>query len=177
MDYKYIEQLLERYWRCDTSLEEESILRAFFSQEDVPASLRKYKSLFIFEQKTKEEDCLGDDFDQRILAIVGEAEKLKVKAIHISLHERLMPLFKAAAVVAMIVALGGAAQFQFGNHNTAEEEINYEDYQDTYKDPTAAYDKVENALEMISEGFSQSQQTDSIVGMGDAVKQDIKSTE
>jgi len=37
MDYKYIEQLLERYWRCETSLQEEEILRLFFSQEEVPA--------------------------------------------------------------------------------------------------------------------------------------------
>lgn len=36
MDYKYINQLLERYWRCETSLEEEDILRSFFSQKDVP---------------------------------------------------------------------------------------------------------------------------------------------
>ena len=176
MDYKYIEQLLERYWICETSLEEESILRAFFSQEDVPASLRKYKGLFIFEQKTKKEDCLGDDFDKRILAITGDAETPKVKAVRVSIHERLMPLFKAAAVVAMVVALGGAAQFQFGN-KLADEEINYEDYKDTYNDPTAAYDKVENALEMISEGFSQPQQNDSIVGMGDAAKNDMRRTE
>ena len=32
MDYKYIEQLLERYWQCETSVEEESELRAFFSK-------------------------------------------------------------------------------------------------------------------------------------------------
>ena len=31
MDYKYIEQLLERYWQCETTLQEENILRAFFS--------------------------------------------------------------------------------------------------------------------------------------------------
>ena len=36
MDYKYIEQLLERYFNAETSLEEESILRTFFSQTDVP---------------------------------------------------------------------------------------------------------------------------------------------
>lgn len=177
MDYKYIEQLLERYWRCETSLQEESILRAFFSQEDVPESLRKYASLFVFEQKTKKEDCLGDDFDEKILSLTGETEQPKVKAITISMHERLMPLFKSAAVVAIIVALGGAAQFQFGNRNTADEEINYEDYKDTYNDPTAAYDKVEDALEMISEGISQSQKTDTLVGVTDAVKDDIKRSE
>ena len=37
MDYKDIEQLLERYWQCETSVEEESVLRDFFSREDVPA--------------------------------------------------------------------------------------------------------------------------------------------
>ena len=47
MDYKYIEQLLERYWQCETTLQEESILRTFFSQEDVPASLMQYKALFM----------------------------------------------------------------------------------------------------------------------------------
>ena len=39
MDYKYIEQLLERYWAAETSLEEEDILRAFFSQKEIPAEL------------------------------------------------------------------------------------------------------------------------------------------
>ena len=34
MDYKYIEQLLERYWQCQTSVEEERILRDFFGQEE-----------------------------------------------------------------------------------------------------------------------------------------------
>ena len=33
MDYKYIEQLLERYWNCETSAEEEQILRIFFQQK------------------------------------------------------------------------------------------------------------------------------------------------
>ena len=46
MDYKYITQLLERYWECRTSLEEENILKAFFSQKDVPAELLRYKALF-----------------------------------------------------------------------------------------------------------------------------------
>ena len=50
MDYKYINQLLERYWNCETSLEEEGILRAFFSQKDVPAELRQYQPLFAYQQ-------------------------------------------------------------------------------------------------------------------------------
>ena len=46
MDYKYINQLLDRYWKCETSLEEEEILRTFFRQDELPAELKPYKSLF-----------------------------------------------------------------------------------------------------------------------------------
>ena len=46
MDYKYINQLLDRYWKAETSLEEEEILRAFFSQDELPDELTKYQAIF-----------------------------------------------------------------------------------------------------------------------------------
>ena len=107
MDYKYIEQLLERYWQCETTLQEEAILRTFFSQPDtseIPEDLRKFRDLFICEQQ--KEEPLGDDFDMRILEKIGEAPKTKV----VTLKDRLMPLFRAAAIVAIILTLGNAAQ-------------------------------------------------------------------
>lgn len=111
MDYKYIEQLLERYWNCETTLEEEEILRTFFSQKDVPVSLLAYKDLFCYEQSEPKEDTLGDDFDARVMAIVNEPEPVKARTI--SITQRFMPLFKAAAVVAIFLTLGNAAQVAF----------------------------------------------------------------
>ena len=120
MDYKYIEQLLERYWACETTLQEESILRSFFSQEDIPAELCQYKALFDYEQQ--KDDVLGDDFDNRILEMIGEEEKPKAKVV--TLTSRLMPLFKAAAIVAIILTLGNAMQVALNqpdpNTNIAE---------------------------------------------------------
>ena len=55
MDFKYIEQLLERYWQCETSLEEEAQLRTFFTEEDVPEHLSRYKDLFVYQQLQQEE--------------------------------------------------------------------------------------------------------------------------
>ena len=55
MDFKYIEQLLERYWQCETSLEEEAQLRTFFTEEDVPEYLSRYKDLFVYQQLQQEE--------------------------------------------------------------------------------------------------------------------------
>ena len=75
MDYKYIEQLLERYFQCETTLKEEEILRAFFTQEDVPVWLLKYKDLFNSQHG---EATLGDDFDERILAMI-DSEPATVK--------------------------------------------------------------------------------------------------
>ena len=51
MDYKYIKQLLERYWKCETSLEEEEILRTFFSQKDITSDMLEYRDLFVFVQQ------------------------------------------------------------------------------------------------------------------------------
>ena len=105
MDYKYIEQLLERYWECETSLEEEQILRTFFRQEEIPAHLLPYKSLFAYEENAKHV-ALDDDFDQRILAKV---EPQKVKVRHMSLRRQFAPLYKAAAVIAVVLSLSTVA--------------------------------------------------------------------
>lgn len=111
MDYKYIEQLLERYFKCETTLEEENILRAFFSQKDVPASLAQWQPLFAYEQQEVSDDVLGDDFDEKVMAQINSRTTVKARVIPMS--RRLMPLFRAAAVVAIFLTLGNAMQVMF----------------------------------------------------------------
>ena len=117
MDYKYIEQLLERYWDCETTIEEESILRTFFSQKDVPARLIKYRSLFEYQKQSADSEPLGVEFDQKVLAAIEEetAKTPKVvKAKKVALATYFKPLFKAAAIVAMVLTIGDAAQWSMG---------------------------------------------------------------
>lgn len=109
MDYKDIEQLLERYWQCETSVEEEAILRDFFSKGDVSAHLLRYKDLFAYQQVQREVG-LGDDFDVRMLAAV---DPVVVKAKCLTLTGRFIPLLKAAAVIALLLTLGNVAQHSF----------------------------------------------------------------
>ena len=125
MDYKYIKQLMERYWSCETSLEEEEILRMFFSQKDVPAELLRYKDLFTYEQRETKTDVLGDDFDERLMAMIEEPAPVKARTI--TMTQRLMPLFKAAAVVAIILTLGNAVQVPFKQN--ADPVSQYDGYQ------------------------------------------------
>ena len=125
MDYKYIEQLMERYWNAETTLEEESILRSFFRQENIPAEMEPLRALFADEASSQQ---LGDDFDARMLEMIREEEAPKtVKAREISLTRRLMPLFKAAAVIAIILTIGGALQAPWDNSwNTPQDYARYQ---------------------------------------------------
>jgi isocitrate dehydrogenase len=120
MDYKYIEQLMERYWNAETTLEEERVLRAFFSQQDIPADMEPWRGLFADDACGQ---TLGDDFDDRIMQMIGEEQGAKQAALdtpatttrRVSITERLMPLFRAAAVVAIIISVGGALQAPWDN--------------------------------------------------------------
>ena len=115
MDYKYIEQLMERYWQCQTTLEEEAILRAFFAQDDIPVHLLPYRQLFLAEHLEQSSVRLDETFDRRMLDIIESERTVKAKTI--TLSQRLTPLFRAAAVIAMFITLGTAAQRAISTDN------------------------------------------------------------
>lgn len=124
MDYKYIEQLLERYWACETSLQEEQILRTFFQQQEVPAHLMPYKAIFDVQQE-QAEATLGEEFDAKIMELISEqGDALSndgvVKALPFggagrgaAWRHSLRPLYQAAGLVALILTIGIAAQRSF----------------------------------------------------------------
>lgn len=118
MDYKYIEQLLERYWACQTTLEEEEILRAFFCQTAVPAHLQRYRALFVYEHEEKKVEVLDENFDNKVLAMIGETQQTKARTV--SIYQRMKPLFRAAAIVAIILTLGNAMQVTFESKQTTQ---------------------------------------------------------
>ena len=148
MDYKYIEQLLERYWQGKTTLQEEGILRTFFSQPDIPEDLRKYRELFTIER----EEPLGDDFDARILAMIDdESQEPQQQAKIVTMVSRLKPLFKAAAIVAIILTLGNAAQapWNYGWDNPKDEYAKFhQEQQDSINilSPIQAEDVIDTIL-------------------------------
>ena len=153
MDYKYIEQLLERYWECETSVEEEHILRTFFNQEEVPAHLAKYQALFGYERQEQKKE-LAADFDERLLRAIGEETKVKkevvIKAQRLTLGYRLRPLFRAAATVAIFLLVGGAVQHTFNHSNSPKGwDYNAANYRDTYQIPQEAFEAGMGGIEEI----------------------------
>jgi hypothetical protein len=140
MDYKYIEQLLERYWAAETTLDEERILRAFFSDPaQVPQHLQRYRKLFAGWQAAKV-PALGADFDEKMLA---QVEEPVVKARRITFSSRLMPLCKAAAVIAVLFAAGALTQKSIDAEGDAMQAMGSESADSASVDVQVAYEPLQ----------------------------------
>lgn len=168
MDYKYIEQLLNRYFEATATLKEEQILKTFFAQDDeeLPQGLRQYKSLFAAMEQT---DVLGDDFDDRILTLIAqegkqpeknEDEPVVSQAKVISLSERFRPLLRAAAAVAIILTLSTAINQSFRDDNVWNDEDQIARYQDELRKAALASAHNDSVL-LYSEGIAL--RTDSLM--------------
>lgn len=92
MRKEIIKQLLERYWLCETSLEEEQQLMVFFSGNKVPDELKKYIPLF--QLKNKNQSVKADIYLSRI--------PVEEKPRRIQLY----PVMKIAASFLLVVTLG-----------------------------------------------------------------------
>lgn len=153
MDYKYIEQLIERYFDCQTTLQEEQILRSFFAQEDVPVRLLHYADLFKYEQDAKEQ-TLGEDFDAKVMAAI---EALDAKSNTVELHpanqpkpaqplrkrHQMYPFYRAAAIVAVVITISNAAQTAFRSQSEDTPAVTVNPYMT--KDEVASIKGVNNS--------------------------------
>ncbi len=95
MDYKHIEELLEKYFEGQSSLEEEADLHDFFQRPQVPARLRRYQSLFrYFEDAAQAGPSAG--FEERLWAELAAREPAR--------RRRLWPLLTRAAAIILAIA-------------------------------------------------------------------------
>jgi len=104
-NYKYIEELLEKYWLGKTDLEEEKTLRDFFMQKQaLPAHLQQYQPLFVYQQE-ESELRLPDDFEARLLEKIACSTSTINHQPSIILH-RLSFFSKIAAGFILLIGIG-----------------------------------------------------------------------
>jgi len=143
MDSK-IEQLLEKYWRCETSLEEENELKTYFSGNEVSEDLKETAILFKYFDAQKKINISKVDFDNRVKAGVAPVDKGKV----------IKMVFTTAKIAAGVLVLVAATYL-------VRQEIRKsypEEVVDTYSDPQLAFEETKKALMMISKTFGKAKQ-------------------
>jgi hypothetical protein len=146
-EYEHIHFLLNKYWNCETSLEEEKKLQDFFSQEDIPEDLQPYIPLFRDYKESQHSIRLGDDFDKKLKAAIHQKEKAK-QYITIRIFT---PVLKIAASIAIIVTLGVGIYFLVNENRKPY-------FAETYNDPKAALKDATHALEKLSEALRKGEQ-------------------
>lgn len=143
MDSK-IEQLLEKYWKCETSLEEENELKVYFRGSNVPEELRETAALFQYFDEQKKLGITKADFDRKVKAETKSGNQGKVRRM----------VFTTAKIAAGVVVLVAAAYL-------VRQEIRKsypEEVVDTYSDPQLAFEETKKALMMISKTFGKAKQ-------------------
>jgi hypothetical protein len=129
MKEQEIKQLLERYWQCETSLEEEKQLRAFFLGNDFPKTLKSYQPLFLATNQ---------------LSGIQASNELKSKLNGPS-RLQLYPVLKIAASVLIILTIG----IGFYTHYQQEKYMDRV-FSDTYTDPEDAVRTTEQVIAKVS---------------------------
>jgi len=144
MDSKYIEQLLEKYWNCETSLEEEQQLRDFFKGNAIPDSLNETANLFRFFEAEKKKS-LSDSFDHIVTKEVKKRQGSKI----INMVSWIQ-IGRIAAGLLVVVAATYFIREEVRKAYPPEVAVT-----DTYSDPQLAFEETKKALMMISKGFGK----------------------
>lgn len=134
-----MKQLLEQYWQCETTPEEERFLQEFFSGKTVPKELEIYKSLFVWKNKQKN-------------------IRLDKEKIFIPQKTRIGNLYSTLKVAASVMILVTFA-VGFYTHYQQERFMN-KLFSETYTDPKEAVKetgkvvaKVSTLLQLVPEKF------------------------
>jgi hypothetical protein len=160
MDSKRIEELLNKYWNCESSVEEEQQLRAFFRESNVPEQLKDTASLFRYFDENKKKTLVDDSFDQRMLAKVKAGPRGKMATL----------VFNAMRIAAGIGVLVVAFIFVKNEvrKSTPQEMV------DTYEDPKLAFEETKKALLLISKSFGTAEQNAKKINMFNEAKEEIE---
>lgn len=173
MDLDRIEQLLAKYWDCETTLEEEKELKEFFNSEGVPPKWQAIAPLFRYYADEKKNGKLDGLFDEQVLAQIEAKQGSASPGGEGKVVRWFYDMAKVAAVALILITAG---------YFVREEYINKKDKMDpyiadTFEDPKEAFEETKKALMLISKNFNKGRKEVQRVGVFNEAQEKIKETE
>ena len=160
MDSKNMEDLLKKYWACETTLEEEKQLREYFGGNNIPDQWKDTAALFRYFEETKKKS-LND------LAFEGQV----IHKIHAPKKSRLVRLVYNTMRIAAGLAVVLAATWVIRNEIR---EATPQAVVDTYDDPKLAFEETKKALLMISRSFGTAEEQARKINMFNEAQEEIQ---
>ncbi len=144
MKIEKIKELLEKFYRGETSRDEEYRLMQFFRQENVPSELEADRKVLL--SLVGDEIKIPDGMEQKLESLIGtlgakEAQKPVRKTVRLR-----YALVSIAATLLLLIGVG----ILYQQHQKKQDL-----FADTYKNPDEAYQATMQALEVFSENFSK----------------------
>ena len=160
MDSNRIEELLSKYWNCETSLEEEQQLREYFKGGDIPEQWKETAALFRYFEENKKKTLNDVAFDAAVKQNVQPQKKGKlVKLFYNSM--------RIAAGIAVLVMAVWFVRKEV--RDTTPQEV-----VDTYDDPQLAFEETKKALLMISKSFGTAESQAKKLNMFNEAQEEIQ---
>lgn len=161
MDSNKINELLKKYWECETSLEEEQSLREYFKGQNIPEELKETAALFRYFEENKKKSINDITFDKVVVERVNVPLK---KGKSVSLVYNAM---RIAAGIAVVMVATWFIRTEVRKSTPA-------DVVDTYDDPKLAFEETKKALMMISKSFGTAEQQAKKINMFNEAQEEIQ---
>jgi len=160
MDFNNMEELLKKYWNCETTLEEEKQLREFFGGNNIPDQWKDTAALFQYFEETKKKSLNDLAFEGQVMRKVnGPKQGMLVKLVYNAM--------RIAAGLAVVIAATWFIRKEV--RETAPQAV-----VDTYDDPKMAFEETKKALLMISKSFGTAEEQTRKINMFNEAQEEIQ---
>ena len=144
MDSKNMEDLLKKYWACETTLEEEKELREYFGGNNIPDQWKDTAALFRYFEETKKKSLNDLAFESQVIHKIHAPKKSKLVRL-------VYNTMRIAAGLAVVLAATWFIRNEI-RETTPQAVV------DTYDDPKLAFEETKKALLMISKSFGTAEE-------------------
>lgn len=145
MDSKRIDLLIERYWNCVSTQEEEAEIRRYFNENStIPDHLKSTAPLFQYFQAQSEIKIQDPNFDQSVLSQLKDSNQPSGKVR--TLEQSFQNYMKVAAALVLVIATSFIFRMEIWQGDKPELLL----VEDTYKNPEEAYAETKKALMLIA---------------------------
>jgi hypothetical protein len=162
MDSNRIDELLTKYWNCETSLEEEQQLHEYFRGREIPEQLKETANLFRYFDEHKKKALEDHAFDTEVLKQVKPKQGRVVNFLTSSM--------RIAAGIAVLFVATWLVRNEIRKSTPAPTE-------DTYDDPKLAFEETKKALQMISRSFGNAEEKAKKINMFNEAREHVQKEE
>jgi hypothetical protein len=162
MDSNKIEELLSKYWNCETSLEEEQQLREYFTGKEIPEQLKETANVFQYFEANKKKTLSDVTFEGEVLK--------KIKTPKGKMASLVYNAMRIAAGIAVLVVAIWVGRTEIRKTDPAATI-------DTYDDPKIAFEETKKALMMISKSFGTAETQAKKLNMFNEAQEEIQKKE